>query len=91
MELQREACSVFGATVIEWLISCASQRSLGEFRMGTTEYNELKAAIGHRDTLRAMASAALADNMPVLVAKLVECDVLPKGTRAQRPSVIHEP
>ena len=58
--------------------------------MCTTEYNELKAAIGHRDVLRTMAAAALADNMNVLVAKLVECGVLPRGTRPEKPSVIHE-
>jgi hypothetical protein len=58
--------------------------------MCKAEYNELKVAIGHRDTLRDLAAAALADNMASLVTKLVECDVLPKGTRAQKPSIIHE-
>jgi hypothetical protein len=54
------------------------------------EYNELKKAIGHRDALRDLAAAALADNMQVVVAKLVECEVLPPGTRALRLSIIHD-
>jgi hypothetical protein len=56
----------------------------------SVEYNELKAAIGHRDILREIAAAALSDNMHTLVAKLVECEVLPKGTRALKPSLIHD-
>jgi hypothetical protein len=54
------------------------------------EYNELKTAIGHRDALRDIAAAALSDNMHVLVAKLVECGVLPPGTKPARQSIIHE-
>ena len=56
----------------------------------TVDYNELKVAIGHRDILREIAAAALADNMSLVVAKLVECEVLPRGTRAQKPSIIHD-
>ena len=58
--------------------------------MDVREYNELKTAIGHRDALRGMAAAALADNMQVLVAKLTESGVLPPGTQPLRRSIIHD-
>ncbi len=58
--------------------------------MDIREYNELKTAIGHRDALREMAAAALADNMQLLVAKLAECGVLPPATRPLRQSILHE-
>jgi hypothetical protein len=53
-------------------------------------YNELKAAIGHRDALRELAAAALGDRMDEVVAKLVQCGVLPPGTRAVKRSIVHD-
>ena len=58
--------------------------------MNRNEYNEIKLALAHRDALRVLASAALSDNMELVIRKLVECEVLPAGTRAMRPSIVHE-
>ena len=55
----------------------------------TREYNDLKANIALRDTLRQIAAAVMADQMDEVVARLVECEILPRGTRAQKPSVLH--
>ncbi|MBF6600820.1 MAG: hypothetical protein IVW36_09970 [Dehalococcoidia bacterium] len=58
--------------------------------MERSDYNELKHAIGRRDVLRELAAAALADNMHMIVARLVACGVLPPGTRALRPSIVQD-
>ena len=55
----------------------------------TSEYNELKAAMAHRDALREIAAAALADRMDDVIRKLVECEVLPPGTRPNKRSIVH--
>ena len=58
--------------------------------MNHNEYNELKLELAHRDALRVLASAVLGDDMELVVRKLVECEVLPVGTRPLRPSMLHQ-
>ena len=59
----------------------ANKASYGECCLNHNEYNELKLELAHRDALRVLASAVLGDDMELVVRKLVECEVLPVGTR----------
>ena len=68
----------------------ANKALYGEPRLNHNEYNELKVELAHRDALRVLASAVLGDDMELVVRKLIECDVLPAGTRPLRPSMLRE-
>jgi hypothetical protein len=68
----------------------ANKASDGGHALNHNEYNELKVELALRDAMRMLASAVLGDDMELVIRRLVECEVLPPGTRPLRPSMLHQ-